>query len=194
MIKLFEKRDKQHIHLADTNLCQEKYDPENIIEDHEKKMRNLPKKVHNLGGSSYCQCHQGGDRTFVVPGVSSADTFTYLHTLWYKKEEEWDAKRVKTVMAAHNHSTNTPQPNQIHSGNRPIITCHNRGKPGHIAKKCWAKGGGMEGQGPKQGHAGKPRAGTNANAANSDEDNNISMPMYTMPARDNSKPNRLIPF
>ncbi|KAJ3858430.1 hypothetical protein EV359DRAFT_52229, partial [Lentinula novae-zelandiae] len=33
----FEKRDEQQIHLTDTNLQQEKYDPlENTMEDHEK--------------------------------------------------------------------------------------------------------------------------------------------------------------
>ncbi|KAJ3858290.1 hypothetical protein EV359DRAFT_69127 [Lentinula novae-zelandiae] len=48
--KQFEKRDEQRIHLADTNLRQEKYDPEMTMEEHEKRMRNLLKKVHDLGG------------------------------------------------------------------------------------------------------------------------------------------------
>jgi hypothetical protein len=30
------------------------------------------------------------------------------------------------------------------------ITCHNCGKPGHKKSDCWSKGGGKEGQGPKQ--------------------------------------------
>ncbi|KAJ3860460.1 hypothetical protein EV359DRAFT_23303, partial [Lentinula novae-zelandiae] len=51
LIKRFEKRNEQRIHLADTNLRQEKYNPlEDMMEDHEKRMRNLLKKVHDLGG------------------------------------------------------------------------------------------------------------------------------------------------
>ncbi|KAJ3858419.1 hypothetical protein EV359DRAFT_87776 [Lentinula novae-zelandiae] len=44
LIKRFEKRDEQCIHLADTSLRQEKYDPESTMEDHEKRMRNLLKR------------------------------------------------------------------------------------------------------------------------------------------------------
>ncbi|KAJ3869613.1 hypothetical protein EV359DRAFT_12497, partial [Lentinula novae-zelandiae] len=52
LIKRFEKRDEQRIHLADTNLRQEKYDPNTTMEEHEKRMRNLLKKVHDLGGTA----------------------------------------------------------------------------------------------------------------------------------------------
>ncbi|KAJ3858552.1 hypothetical protein EV359DRAFT_684, partial [Lentinula novae-zelandiae] len=53
LIKRFEKRDEQRIHLADTSLCQQKFDPnESTMEDHEKKMRNLIKRVHDLGGTA----------------------------------------------------------------------------------------------------------------------------------------------
>ncbi|KAJ3861260.1 hypothetical protein EV359DRAFT_9294, partial [Lentinula novae-zelandiae] len=45
LIKRFEKRDE--------HLRQEKYDPaEDTMEDHEKRMRNLLKKVHDLGGAA----------------------------------------------------------------------------------------------------------------------------------------------
>ncbi|KAJ3858692.1 hypothetical protein EV359DRAFT_87353 [Lentinula novae-zelandiae] len=125
LVKRFEKRDEQRIHLADTNLRQEKYEPlEDTMEDHEKKMRNLLKKVHDLGGtatdaqfrriviSSMPNDWRQDIRS--VPGTSSAEAFTYLHTLWYqkeeeRKEEERDTKCVKALMA-HSQSTTMDQP------------------------------------------------------------------------------------
>ncbi|KAJ3862763.1 hypothetical protein EV359DRAFT_83007 [Lentinula novae-zelandiae] len=99
LIKHFEKRDEQRIHLADTSLRQQKFDPsESTMEDHEKKMQNLIMKVHDLRGTttdaqfrwivilSIPQEWRQDVRS--VLGVSSADAFTYLHTLWYEKEEE----------------------------------------------------------------------------------------------------------
>lgn len=65
------------------------------MEDHEKRMRNLIKKVHDLGGtatdtqfrriviSSMPPDWRQDVRS--VPGTSSADAFTYIHTLWYEK-------------------------------------------------------------------------------------------------------------
>jgi gag-polypeptide of LTR copia-type len=35
--------------------------------------------------------------------------------------------------------------------NRPNVKCHNCKKCGHYKSECWAKGGGKEGQGPRQG-------------------------------------------
>lgn len=176
LIKRFEKRDEQRIHLADTNLRQEKFDPaEGTMEDHEKRMRNLLKKVHDLGGtatdaqfrritiSSMPPDWRQDVRS--VPGTSSADAFTYLHTLWHEKEEERkederDTKRVKALMAANSQGVTTTR-------GKSSITCHNCNKIGHIARKCWAKGGGMEGQWPKQN---QPKdAGTSAKLAHTDE-------------------------
>lgn len=189
LVKRFKKQDEQRIHLADTSLCQEKFDPaESTMEDHEKRMRNLIKKVHDLGGtvtdtqfrhiviSSMPPEWRQDVRS--MPGNSSADAFTYFHTLWYEKEEErredeHDTKRVKALMMAHsNNFTN----NQMRNGGKLTITCHNCSKPGHITRKCWAKGGGMEGQWPKQGQA--PRNKTEANAANPDN-NDVVSPLAT---------------
>ncbi|KAJ3917357.1 hypothetical protein F5877DRAFT_68308 [Lentinula edodes] len=198
LIKRFEKRDEQRIHLADTNLRQEKYDPmESTMEDHEKRMRNLLKKVHDLGGtatdaqfrriiiSSMPPDWRQDVRS--VPGSSSADAFTYLHTLWYekeeeRKEEERDTKRVKALMAAH---TNTQA---TRPSSKPAITCHNCSKTGHIARKCWAKGGGMEGQGPRQGQTHKPKSEANANIATPDNAE-VASPMgtYVMSAQPNGQ-------
>ncbi|KAJ3858338.1 hypothetical protein EV359DRAFT_87888 [Lentinula novae-zelandiae] len=165
------------------------------MEEHKKRMRNLLKKVHDLGGTMtnaqfrriIISLMPPGWRQDVrsVPGTLSADAFTYLHTLWYekeeeRKEEERDSKRVKALMAAH--SNNPAAPSQTHVGSRPPITCHNCSKPGHIARKCWAKGGGMEGQGPKQG-------ATTANTTNPD-DTDIATPMatYVMSTQANHEP------
>jgi len=35
------------------------------------------------------------------------------------------------------------------SGRKKDVTCHNCKKRGHFKADCWAKGGGMEGKGPK---------------------------------------------
>ncbi|KAF8823194.1 hypothetical protein HHX47_DHR10000422 [Lentinula edodes] len=138
-----------------------------------------------------------------VPGTTSADAFTYLHTLWYekeeeRKEEERDTKRVKALMAAHSNPTtpNLTQGNQPRSTSRSVITCHNCGKPGHITKKCWGKGRGMEGQWPKQGQVNKTKAGTSANAATPDDPPEVVSPMatYVMSAQASRKPNKMIPF
>lgn len=94
------------------------------MEDHEKKMQNLLKKVHDLGGTaSNAQFRRiiissmppkWRSDVHSVPGNSSADAFAYLHTLWYekeRKEEERDSKRVKALMAVHPYTTTTA-PNQ----------------------------------------------------------------------------------
>ncbi|KAJ3921493.1 hypothetical protein F5877DRAFT_64903 [Lentinula edodes] len=208
LIKRFEKRDKQRIHLADTNLRNEKFDPPEVtMEDHERKMRNLLKKVHDLGGtatdaqfrwiviSSMPQEWRQDVRS--VPGTSSADAFAYLHTLWYEKEEEWreeerDTKHVKALMAAHSHtSAMTNRTNLPPAGSKAAVICHNCSKPGHIARKCWAKGGGMEGQWPKQNSSSNTK--TNANATMAKPDNaDVSSPMatYVMSAKTNYEPSR----
>ncbi|KAJ3912886.1 hypothetical protein F5877DRAFT_84343 [Lentinula edodes] len=158
LIKCFKKRDEQRIHLADMSLCQEKYNPlEDTMEDHKKRMRNLLKKVHDLGGTA-------SDTQFrhivissmppewrqdvqSIPGSCSTDVFTYLHTLWYEKEEEQketerDTKCIKALMATHftTPTNQTNLANQARTGGKPAIVCHNCSKPGHIVRKCWAKG------------------------------------------------------
>lgn len=187
------------LHLArksgNTSLRQEKYDPTTTMEDHEKRMRNLLKKVHDLGGTAtdaqFCRIVISsmpiGWKQDVRsdPGTTSAEAFTYLHTLWYEKEEEHreeerDTKHVKALMAAHSQTPTSIQPNSNPSrtSNRTAIICHNCSKPGHIARKCWAKGGGMEGQWPKQAQTNKPRTGANASVAELD-DTSTSSPMAT---------------
>ena len=53
------------------------------------------------------------------------------------------------------------------SGRWKNVSCFNCKKKGHIAKNCWAKGGGAEGQGPRG--KGKP-SGETAAAADADTD------------------------
>lgn len=188
LIKRFEKCNEQCIYLADMNIQQEKFNPVKLtMEDHEKQMRNLIKKVHNLGGTATdAQFHRivissmpSDWRQDIrsIPGASSADVFAYLHMLWYKKEEEWkeeerDTKRVKALMAVN--STNNP----TQTNSRMVLTCHNCNRPRHIARKCWAKGGGMEGQWPKQNQPNKQKNGTNMNTVSPDG-TEITYPMAT---------------
>src|ERR1700750_3202171 len=89
------------------------YDPDTTMEDHEKVMRNLLKKLHNAGG----HCTDSQFRLIIiaslpkewkpdvcnVPGTTSEAAFTYLHGLYLEKreereEEERDMKRVKALL------------------------------------------------------------------------------------------------
>ncbi|KAE9389840.1 hypothetical protein BT96DRAFT_946566 [Gymnopus androsaceus JB14] len=96
LIKKYEARDEQRIHMADTRLREHKFDPEaTTMEAHEKKMKNLLKALHNLGGS--CNDYQfrliviasmpeaWRDHVLNVPGVFSSEAFTYLHRLYLDK-------------------------------------------------------------------------------------------------------------
>ncbi|KAJ3860030.1 hypothetical protein EV359DRAFT_67658 [Lentinula novae-zelandiae] len=88
------------------------------MEDHEKHMQNFLKEVHDLGGTAT----DAQFRTIIIssmppdwrqdmcsiPEMSSTDAFTYLHMLWYekeeeRKEEEQDTKHIKVLMAAHSY-------------------------------------------------------------------------------------------
>ncbi|KAJ3863325.1 hypothetical protein EV359DRAFT_82495 [Lentinula novae-zelandiae] len=212
LIKRFEKRDEQQIHLAETGLRREVFDPStDTMESHEKKMRNLLKRVHDLGGTTtdaqfrriviFSMPPEWRQDVRTVPGNSSANAFTYLQTLWYqreeeRKEEERDTKRVKVLMAAHSQLPTFSQPrDQNKGGTRPTVICHNCSKPGHIAKKCWAKGGGMEGQGPKGNYRSKDNPTANAIPTNENETNS-PMATYVMSAQSNvgTNTNKIIPF
>lgn len=92
-------------------------------------------------------------------------------------------------MAVRSQLPSFSQPREQQGSNRPAVICHNCSKPGHIAKKCWAKGSRMEGQGPKNHY--KPKAGVNAQAAAADESTETSqtsspMATYVMLANVNS--------
>ena len=50
------------------------------------------------------------------------------------------------------------------------VTCHNCGKTGHKKPDCWAKGGGKEGQGPKQKKKGKKAEAAVVAAVNDGDD------------------------
>ena len=63
--------------------------------------------------------------------------------------------------------------------------CYNCHKKGHMAKDCWAKGGGREGQGPK-GRKGPNRAGR-AHQAREDTLNGVSYMAITDNSRQISK-------
>ncbi|KAJ3858500.1 hypothetical protein EV359DRAFT_68966 [Lentinula novae-zelandiae] len=75
LIKRFEKRDEQQIHLAETSLRREVFDPStDTMESHEKKMQNLLKRMLNSEGSSYSQCLRSGDKMFAQSPATRAPT------------------------------------------------------------------------------------------------------------------------
>ncbi|KAE9398826.1 hypothetical protein BT96DRAFT_939878 [Gymnopus androsaceus JB14] len=154
--------------MADTCLHEHKFNPETTtMEEHEKKMKNLLKALHNLGG--LCNDYQfrliviasmpeaWRDHILNVPRIFSAEAFTYLHRLYLDKvgcnsdgNEDRIQKQVAALVAQHLalHVANVTAANAKRE--RPICTnppCPT--KVGHTIKKCWAKGGGAEGKAPK---------------------------------------------
>ncbi|KAE9406178.1 hypothetical protein BT96DRAFT_987869 [Gymnopus androsaceus JB14] len=113
------------------------------MEEHEKKMKNLLKTLHNLGGA--CNNYQfrlivitsmpeaWKDYVLNVPGIFSSEAFTYLHRLYLNKRERPTC-------------TNPPCPTKV----------------GHTIDRCWAKGGGAEGKAPKSW---KDKYGTTASSS-----------------------------
>ncbi|KAE9395703.1 hypothetical protein BT96DRAFT_942225 [Gymnopus androsaceus JB14] len=172
LVKKYKLRDEQHIHITDTNLCEHKFNPEmTTMEDHEKKMKNLLKTLHNLGGT--CNDYQfrmivissmpdnWKDYVLNVPGILSSEAFTYLHHL-YLDEVGWNhdgndnivKKQVAALfaeyVATHNASTSVVASAKRNKSNRPI--CMNPPCPtkvGHTIERCWAVGGWAEGKAPK---------------------------------------------
>ncbi|KAE9387873.1 hypothetical protein BT96DRAFT_948041 [Gymnopus androsaceus JB14] len=52
LVKKYESRDEQCIHIANTILREHRFNPDTTtMEEHEKKMKNLLKSLHNLGGT-----------------------------------------------------------------------------------------------------------------------------------------------
>lgn len=184
LIKKYEARDEQRIHIADTNLREQKYNPETTtMEEHEKKMKNLLKSLHNLGGS--CNNYQfrlivissmpeaWRDYVLNVPGIFSSEAFTYLHRLYLEKvgrhrDSEVDPikKQVAALfaqhVATHAASSSTPNPRKRLMCTNPICPS----KVGHTIEKCWSKGGGAEGKAPK---AWKDKYGTDGTKAASSD-------------------------
>lgn len=134
LIKKYESRNKQRIHIADTTLREHKFNPETTtMEDHEKKMKNLLKGLHNLGGT--CNDYQfrmiviasmpeaWKDYVLNIPGISSTDAFTYLHRIYLDKvgrhrESEKDfLKKEVAALFAQQYATHISK-----SGPRPRTT------------------------------------------------------------------------
>ncbi|KAE9387819.1 hypothetical protein BT96DRAFT_948090 [Gymnopus androsaceus JB14] len=131
LIKKYKAKDEQRIHIADTLLREHKFNPESTtMEDHKKKMKNLLKQLHNLGGT--CNNYQfrmiviasmpeaWKDYILNVPGLFSSEAFTYLHRLYLDKvgrtrdgEDNYNKNKVAALVAQHlaTHAASTSSPN-----------------------------------------------------------------------------------
>ncbi|KAE9399981.1 hypothetical protein BT96DRAFT_993437, partial [Gymnopus androsaceus JB14] len=131
LIKKYEARDEQRIHIADTLLREHKFNPDSTtMEEHEKKMKNLLKQLHNLGGT--CNDYQfrmiviasmpesWKDYVLNVPGIYSTNAFTYLHRLYLDKVgcthssgDDYIKDKVAALVAQHlaTHAASTSSPN-----------------------------------------------------------------------------------
>ncbi|KAE9406859.1 hypothetical protein BT96DRAFT_1048017 [Gymnopus androsaceus JB14] len=168
LTKKYESRDEQRIHIADTTLREHKFNPDTTtMEEHEKRMKNLLKALHNLGGT--CNDYQfrmiviasmpdtWKDYVLNVPGLFSAEAFTYLHRLYLDKvgrardgDDDYIKKRVAALVAQHLATQAASSSSLSPKRERPICTnplCPT--KIGHTIDRCWARGGGAEGKAPK---------------------------------------------
>ncbi|KAE9403907.1 hypothetical protein BT96DRAFT_936117 [Gymnopus androsaceus JB14] len=162
------QRERMVASIIYLNCTDPKYNPETTtMEEHEKKMKNLLKTLHNLGG--LCNDYQfrliviasmpksWKDYVLNVPGIFSTDTFTYLHHLYLDKvgrhaesTDDYIKDKVAALVAQHLASLGTGTTAASVKRERPI--CINPVCPtkvGHTIDRCWAKGGGAEGKAPK---------------------------------------------
>ncbi|KAE9397295.1 hypothetical protein BT96DRAFT_941021 [Gymnopus androsaceus JB14] len=189
LINKYEKRVEQRIHLADTALRSHTYEPElTTMEDHEKKMKNLLRTLKDYGGTcSNPQFHlivvaslllDWKQDTRNVPGTSSKDAFTFLHSLYLEKQQEHesserDEKRVKALLVSHNTTAAAVEPQQ--PGRNSDLVCSNCGKRGHTIHHCWVKGRGAEGEGPKNWRVQRPNHSNSNSNANTNSVNAASV-------------------
>ncbi|KAE9384520.1 hypothetical protein BT96DRAFT_1097808 [Gymnopus androsaceus JB14] len=120
-----------------------------------------------------------------VPGTSSKDAFTFLHSLYLEKQQEResskrDEKRVKALLASQNTTAAAVEPQR--AGRNSDLVCSNCGKRGHTVHRCWAKGGGAEGEGPKNWRVRRPN--NNHAANNSNVSNNVNAAAASVAAAD----------
>ncbi|GAW10064.1 retrovirus-related pol polyprotein [Lentinula edodes] len=159
-------RDEELILLTNTALREQKYDPATTtMEDHEKKMNNLLKRLRNLGGAvddfQYrlivikSMPKEWKENVLNVPGRTSSEAFTYLKHLYINKVEPLDnedqriQKKVAALVAPHI-AAHPVIASAVQRRNRPV--CTNPSCPrklSHSIENCWAKGGGGEGNAPK---------------------------------------------
>ncbi|KIK66860.1 hypothetical protein GYMLUDRAFT_239084 [Collybiopsis luxurians FD-317 M1] len=163
LISRFKKVNEQKIHLADSALQKCVYDTDMTMEEHEQKMCNLLKCLHNAGGTCTDEqfhlivitslLREWKPDVCNIPGTNSESAFTFLCTLYLKKkeeidEEEQDLKKVKALIT----KNSTVYTSIMQSNAQPTNCttndgkCFNCGKPGHNKANCWASGGSKEGK------------------------------------------------
>ncbi|KAF8830805.1 hypothetical protein HHX47_DHR2000963 [Lentinula edodes] len=164
----FERKDEQLIYLADHALRTEKFDPDSCtMEDHEKKMKNLKKKLTDVGGTLTDPQFRiiilssvpidWKPETRNVPGKGSDEAFIHLHTVYIERKSESNeleqSNKVRALIAKEVLAAIPVQaPMAATTGTRTErLICSNPfcpSKIGHTLKKCWGKGGGSEGKAP----------------------------------------------
>ncbi|KAE9387122.1 hypothetical protein BT96DRAFT_1005429 [Gymnopus androsaceus JB14] len=173
----YEKQVEQQIHLADTALRSHTYKPETMGEH-----VTIPQFRLIVIASLPLDWKQD---TRSVPSTSSEDAFTFLHSLYLEKQQEResserDKKRVKALLASQNTTAAAVEPQR--AGRNSNLVCSNCGKCGHTVHRCWAKGGGAEGEGPKNWRVRRPN--NNHAANNSNVLNNVNAAAASVAAAD----------
>ncbi len=112
------------------------------------------------------------------------DPGTYLHGIGDEADRctlKSQTKEAKEV--AFNADSSSSKGGRKGKGKKSNVECYNCHKKGHISVDCWAKGGGKEGQGPKQ--KGKGRAA--ANTAADSVDNGVWAAAYEYDSEEESE-------
>ncbi|KIK56830.1 hypothetical protein GYMLUDRAFT_247607 [Collybiopsis luxurians FD-317 M1] len=96
LVSKYKKCNEQKIHIVDMALRKEVYDPEVSMEDHEMKMRNLLKKLHNASGT----CSNSQFPLIVIASMPKEWKLDlYLDKKGEVEEEERETKKIKALLA-----------------------------------------------------------------------------------------------
>lgn len=108
--------------------------------------------------------------------------------------EDW-LKNTELALAAHSKKGKRNKPNcgkgsGKSKDDQSDVTCKNCNRPGHMKPKCWSKGGGKEGQGPRQRKSKKSEKTKSAVVAVDEEKDDEMFAPQIMPTL--SRPSRFL--